>query len=428
MIYGPLGGSMVEFEYNARNQLIRAGNTFYEYDALGNRTAIIEDGVRTDFVTCNLLPLCRILTATTGEDTTYFVWGFGLISQERDDEWLFFHFNNIGSTQALTNLAGEVVARFEYCPYGRLTSANEHGILFLYNGMFGIVTDSNELLHMRARYYNPEIMRFLNPDPIKDGLNWYAYVNGNPISYFDPFGLFAMCWLGANWSTISWVANLAMFAVGAALIVTGVGVGLGVPLIVAGATGLAGDIMHAVGVEHRVALQILAAIDIVAGVALLFTPFAAVGASMVGSGVGSLAGGHIAEALGYSYEMGAFVGNIGGSFAGGRVYKLYDTYRINQIARQGTVVIGETMTRVTPEAQRLGAGHFNPSNQANFVYNSVSKKLGNALTMSENTTWIRRVAQSGVGVVDVGIDVTRSTRSSFYIMEQQKLFEYLLLG
>jgi hypothetical protein len=53
----------------------------------------------------------------------------------------------------------------------------------------GVVTDSNGLLHMRARFYNPEIKRFINIDPIRDGLNWYAYANGNPISLADPFGL-----------------------------------------------------------------------------------------------------------------------------------------------------------------------------------------------------------------------------------------------
>ena len=48
---------------------------------------------------------------------------------------------------------------------------------------------------MRARYYNPEIKRFINQDVlqgnISDGstLNRYAYVNGNPVSLVDPFGL-----------------------------------------------------------------------------------------------------------------------------------------------------------------------------------------------------------------------------------------------
>ncbi|KQO15424.1 hypothetical protein ASF12_28585 [Paenibacillus sp. Leaf72] len=66
---------------------------------------------------------------------------------------------------------------------------------FQYNGRDGVATDANGLYHMRARYYNPEIKRFINRDvltgSISDSqtLNRYAYVNGNPISYVDPFGL-----------------------------------------------------------------------------------------------------------------------------------------------------------------------------------------------------------------------------------------------
>jgi len=48
---------------------------------------------------------------------------------------------------------------------------------------------------MRARYYNPQIKRFINRD-ILDGsidntqsLNKYCYVQGNPITLTDPFGL-----------------------------------------------------------------------------------------------------------------------------------------------------------------------------------------------------------------------------------------------
>ena len=65
---------------------------------------------------------------------------------------------------------------------------------------------------MRARYYNPEIMRFINVDPIKDGWNWYAYANGDPISLFDPFGLSAEnCNAGVNkWKIWEWIKKQAI--------------------------------------------------------------------------------------------------------------------------------------------------------------------------------------------------------------------------
>jgi RHS repeat-associated protein len=58
------------------------------------------------------------------------------------------------------------------------------------------MTDPNGLYYMRARYYHPSLKRFLNRDLIRgdisDGqtFNRYAYVNGDPVKYVDPLGLF----------------------------------------------------------------------------------------------------------------------------------------------------------------------------------------------------------------------------------------------
>ena len=50
---------------------------------------------------------------------------------------------------------------------------------------------------MRARYYSPAMKRFINADVIAGAisnaitLNRFAYANGNPVSFVDPFGLSA---------------------------------------------------------------------------------------------------------------------------------------------------------------------------------------------------------------------------------------------
>ena len=65
----------------------------------------------------------------------------------------------------------------------------------MYNGRDGVVTDDNGLIYMRARYYSPELRRFINADIIAGKitnaitLNRYAYANANPVSNIDPFGL-----------------------------------------------------------------------------------------------------------------------------------------------------------------------------------------------------------------------------------------------
>ena len=41
----------------------------------------------------------------------------------------------------------------------------------------------------RKASYKPEAARFTTTDPIKDGSNWYVYVNNNPVNWKDLWGL-----------------------------------------------------------------------------------------------------------------------------------------------------------------------------------------------------------------------------------------------
>ncbi|MEQ1936112.1 MAG: RHS repeat-associated core domain-containing protein, partial [Fimbriimonadaceae bacterium] len=114
----------------------------------------------------------------------------------------YLHGDQIGSVLAVTNSSAQTVKRWGYTPYGQavsytspgdattpafLAGAPEHG----YVGQFGVMTDANGLLNMRARYYSPYLRRFLNEDPIGfgGGMNWFGYVGGNPLTSSDPSGL-----------------------------------------------------------------------------------------------------------------------------------------------------------------------------------------------------------------------------------------------
>ena len=84
---------------------------------------------------------------------------------------------------------------FAYSTYGELTKGEYGEVCFMYNGRLGVMTESNGLYYMRARYYNSEIRRFIDQDIItgsienSQSLNRYAYCQGNPVNYLDPFGL-----------------------------------------------------------------------------------------------------------------------------------------------------------------------------------------------------------------------------------------------
>ena len=131
------------------------------------------------------------------KERTY-IYGAGLIYETKDDEIYYHHYNNLGSTMYLTDDDGEILASYTYGTYGELLSGDNTLTHYLYNGRAGVSTDDNGLYYMRKRYYNTDIKRFINSDILtgsidnSQSLNRYSYVQGNPVSYTDPFGLSPM--------------------------------------------------------------------------------------------------------------------------------------------------------------------------------------------------------------------------------------------
>jgi RHS repeat-associated protein len=49
--------------------------------------------------------------------------------------------------------------------------------------------DNTGFIYFGARFYDPEVGRFISVDPAEDGANWYAYCYDNPVRFVDPWGL-----------------------------------------------------------------------------------------------------------------------------------------------------------------------------------------------------------------------------------------------
>jgi len=143
--------------------------------------------------------LSQVLVKEENGVKTFYVYGLGLLGEEKDgEEYRSYHFDFRGSTVALTDKIGKVVQRFQYGPYGELLKGEASVTPFLFNGKYGVMADGNGLYYMRARFYSPEMKRFVNMDVllgnVSEGqtLNRYAFVTGQPVSYSDPFGLSAV--------------------------------------------------------------------------------------------------------------------------------------------------------------------------------------------------------------------------------------------
>ncbi|MBU2475304.1 MAG: RHS repeat-associated core domain-containing protein [Nanoarchaeota archaeon] len=116
---------------------------------------------------------------------TFFYVGRKLVAQEKDDEFSYYHHDNLGSVRKITDENGSVVSSFEYFPFGEKYS-QEGESDFEYTGQ---KFDSTGLNYYGARYYDSSLGRFITSDPGHDGVNWYAYVGNNPVTRVDPNGL-----------------------------------------------------------------------------------------------------------------------------------------------------------------------------------------------------------------------------------------------
>ena len=180
---------------------------WHVYDAGDNRIGQIYGTNSIEYVV-NPTSLPQVLKRIKNGVTTYYIYGPGLLYQITETptvtNTLTYHYDYRGSTIALTGDSGLPTDRMEYSLYATMTyRAGTNDTPFLFNGEYGVQSDPNGLLYMRARYYSPFLCRFLNPDPsgFAAGLNFYAYANGNPASMTDPLGLDA---LSDNMPSASW--------------------------------------------------------------------------------------------------------------------------------------------------------------------------------------------------------------------------------
>jgi RHS repeat-associated protein len=220
--------------YDGNGNLSQKGNQHFTYD-YRNRLVSVENGTKTTSFKYDVLGRRIEKTSTSGPAIRYYYDGYQVI-EERDssdqpqkqyvygngiDELLrmdkfsggtaksyYVHTNAIGSVTAITDNEGNLVERVSYDDYGKptftyyLTDPQNPAIrdssIIGNNCLFqGREYDPETGLYFyRARYFDPQIARFLQTDPIgyRDSMNLYQAFKQNPTNFVDPIGLLKYSW------------------------------------------------------------------------------------------------------------------------------------------------------------------------------------------------------------------------------------------
>jgi RHS repeat-associated protein len=97
----------------------------------------------------------------------------------------------LGSVRTATGDGGTLEDRYEYDAFGKPYIGDLSGGMDL--GYTGKPYDADTgMYNYGYRDYTPELARFTTVDPIRDGTNWFAYVNNDPVNWIDPWGLYVI--------------------------------------------------------------------------------------------------------------------------------------------------------------------------------------------------------------------------------------------
>ena len=222
-----LTAGATSFTWDANGRMTGKGSATYAYDPLDRLTQVVDgattvqfayngDGVRlsktvngatTAYVQDVQAPLPVVLAETTGGQTSRYIYGNDLL--ERADPAgvpAFYHADGLGSTRALSDLAGQRTDAYSYDVFGATRShTGSSGQPFTFTGEQGDAELG--LVYLRARYYDSQVGRFIQRDSRQglasrpESLNRYVYVQNNPASLVDPSG---EAWWDAP---VAWVRN-----------------------------------------------------------------------------------------------------------------------------------------------------------------------------------------------------------------------------
>ena len=185
------GTSITTYTYDWRNQLtevnVNGTKTTYAYNGDGHRIKI-NNTYLVNNPRMRYYDIVEKRDATSGEVLASFSRGVNGLAFENSDGIKIPLRDLLGSTRELVDDKGASIDSYDYDVYGSLGAGDSGSTVYLYAGQH---RDSSGLIFMRARYYDPDIGRFVTKDPtgLNGDENPYVYAQNAPVAAADPSGL-----------------------------------------------------------------------------------------------------------------------------------------------------------------------------------------------------------------------------------------------
>jgi len=222
------GGVLTEYQWDTLNRLRQVtvdGNVVVRstYDAEGVRRLSKDGGGQSKFFSAG--GMSSVDQRPAGPVS--FIQGHQLLGLEQAGGLHFYITDGLGSVRLVVDATGAVEGGFDHDVWGVPNSGvTPPGAELQAHSFVGGLGQRNDtaslgLYYARQRYYDPQLGRFLNQDPVGfvGGLNMYAYAENSPTNFVDPEGLdisFANTWgigatefAGLMHSFVDWVYQVS---------------------------------------------------------------------------------------------------------------------------------------------------------------------------------------------------------------------------
>jgi len=162
--------------------------THFVHNGDGVRSSKTVAGDTTHYVVDPAAALPVVISDTEA----LYLYGLDVIAQQQSERLYYAH-DGLGSVRQLVDTTGQIETNYAYDPFGVPLVGGDVSNPYQYAGE---AWDAEvELLYLRARYYQPEVGRFITKDPWAGDvwrpgtLNRYVYVTNSPVNLVDPRGL-----------------------------------------------------------------------------------------------------------------------------------------------------------------------------------------------------------------------------------------------